>query len=75
MRPGFPALVVVAGLLVPGCGIKSTVHLVAAQRAVERAAERGAGEDAAYEYTLAVRHLEKAREESAVGSAASRSQR
>jgi len=65
MRPGILALLVLVSTSAAGCGIKSTAHLVAADRAVQRAEERGAAENALYEYTLAVRYLDKAREESA----------
>lgn len=65
MRPGLLALLVLIPMSGGGCGIKSTAYLVAADRAVQRAEERGAATDAAYEYTLALRYLEKAREESA----------
>lgn len=65
MRPGLVALLVIASSLVAGCGIRSTIHVVRAREAIERAEERGAAQNAAYEYTLAVRYLEKAREEAA----------
>ena len=47
-----------------GCtAVKSTYHLVEAQQAVSRAENRRANELAVYEYTMAVRFLEKAQEE------------
>lgn len=61
MRPS--ALLLVAGL-VGGCtAARGSLEVAAAERSVHRAAERGASEHAVYEYTLAVRYLEKAREE------------
>jgi hypothetical protein len=58
------AAIVVAGFFLAGCtATKATIHLVAADQALGRASEHGAAERAPYEYTLAVRYLEKAREE------------
>ena len=47
-----------------GCtAIKSGAQLARAEQAVTRAAQRNADDVAIYEYTMAIRHLEKAREE------------
>ena len=42
---------------------RASIQLVSAQRAVQRAKDQNAQELAVYEYTMAIRHLEKAREE------------
>ena len=56
--------VLLAAALASGCtATKATVNLVLADEAVLRAKEANAPELAVYEYTLAVRYLEKAREE------------
>jgi hypothetical protein len=47
-----------------GCtAVKSSTHLVQAEQAVTRAEQRNADDDAVYEFTMAMRYLEKAREE------------
>lgn len=47
-----------------GCtAVKSSVHLVQAEQDVTRAEQRNADDEAVYEYTMALRYLEKAREE------------
>ena len=54
------------GITVSGCtAVKSSLHLVEAEQAVTRARQQGADQDAMaiYEYTMALRFLEKAREE------------
>jgi hypothetical protein len=57
-------LILVFAVLVSGCAAaRSTVHLVAAQQAVQRAETHRAPELAAYEYTMASELLGKAREE------------
>ena len=49
---------------VSGCtAVKSSTHLVQAEQAVTRAELRNADDDAVYEFTMAMRYLEKAREE------------
>lgn len=51
-------------LALTGCtAIKSSTNLVQAEQAVTRAEQRNADDEAVYEYTMAVRYLEKAREE------------
>ncbi len=50
-------------LLLSACAVRASVHLHQAEQAVALATEQGAEEHAPYEYTLALRHLEKAREE------------
>ena len=50
--------------ILSGCtAIKGGIHLIQAETAIERAESRDAPEYAIYEYTLAERYLEKAREE------------
>lgn len=58
--------VLLASLLAPlvGCtAAKATYQLVTAEQALQRATDHGAPELAVYEYTMANRYLEKAREE------------
>ena len=51
-------------LALSGCtAVKSSVHLIQAEQDVTRAKERNADDEAVYEYTMALRYLEKAREE------------
>jgi hypothetical protein len=58
----FPMFLVASSL---GCAAaKSTYHLVEAEQALKGADESRADELAVYEYTMATRYLEKAREES-----------
>ena len=62
------ALLAAALLAMPtlwgGCAAgKASIHLVAADNAINRATARDAGQKAAYEYTMALRYLSKAREE------------
>lgn len=55
-----------AGVLMATSGCAATVvslQMVNAQRALDDARAKGAAEGATYEYTMAVRYLEKAREE------------
>lgn len=59
MRTLLPLLALVAGCT----AIKSTVHLTEAETAVREAEARNAQALATYEYTMALRYLEKAREE------------
>lgn len=47
-----------------GCtAIKSSVHLIQAEQDLTKAEQRNADDEAIYEYTMALRYLEKAREE------------
>lgn len=47
-----------------GCtAVKASVQAVSAEESLRRAREHGADEIAVYEYTMALRYLEKAREE------------
>lgn len=58
------AFLALAVLAASGCtAVKATVNLVAADQAVARAQDHRAPELAVYEYTMAIRYLEKAREE------------
>ncbi len=57
-----PAVALFA-LLLPGCAVKSTAAIVAADQVVRDAAEAGAEDTALYELTLARAYLDKAREE------------
>lgn len=51
-------------LLSAGCtAAKATIQIVSAEEALRRAGEYDAEQKAAYEYTMALRYLEKAREE------------
>jgi hypothetical protein len=53
-----------ASVLVSGCAAgKASIHLVAADNAISRAAARDAEQGAPYEFTMATRYLSKAREE------------
>lgn len=59
-----PLALLLAAVLAAGCtATKASVNLVIADQAVDRAQEANAPELAVYEYTLAIRYLEKAREE------------
>jgi hypothetical protein len=58
------ALVLMALALSGGCtAAKATVQIVTAEQALGRAREHEAAELATYEYTMAVRYLEKSKEE------------
>ena len=51
-------------LLLSGClALKSTYHVQMAERTLSQAREYGAQDRALYEYTMALRYLEKAKEE------------
>jgi hypothetical protein len=56
-----PLLVVVSGC----AAAKASIHLVIAETALSRAADQGAPTRAPYEYTMAERYLQKAKEEHA----------
>jgi hypothetical protein len=59
-----PMLALFIAAIVPACSaVKTQVHLEKADAALTRAADQGAADGAIYEYTLAQRFLEKAREE------------
>jgi hypothetical protein len=54
----------VIGSLSSGCtALKATVHMADAEKALKDAGGYGAEDKAAYEYTMAMRYLEKAKEE------------
>lgn len=56
--------VLVLTVALSGCtAIKATVHMAAAEQALAEARSRNAQNLAIYEYTMAIRYLEKAREE------------
>ncbi|RME24182.1 MAG: DUF4398 domain-containing protein [Deltaproteobacteria bacterium] len=57
-----PAVVLFA-LLLPGCAVKTTAAIVAAEQVLRDARESGAEQTAPYELTLAQACLDKAREE------------
>lgn len=65
MRLG-PAVTLAALILTAGgcTAVNAQVHIVRAEGAIKRAEESGAAQGAVYEYTLASRYLDKAREES-----------
>ena len=57
-------LVMLSVVFGSGCiAIKSTVHVTQAEQALAKARDYNAREAAPYEYTMAVRYLEKSREE------------
>ena len=57
-------LLLLPAVLGSGCiAIKSTVHVTQAEQALAQARDYNAQEAAPYEYTMAVRYLEKSREE------------
>ncbi len=59
-----PLALLLIACLAAGCtATKASVNLVLADQAVDRAQEANAPELAVYEYTMAIRYLEKAREE------------
>ena len=59
-----PLIPILCALLMSGCtAIKASIHIAEAEQALGEAREFGAPELAVYEYTMAVRYLEKAREE------------
>ncbi len=59
-----PLVLLLVAVLAAGCtAAKASVTLVLADQAVDRAQEANAPELAVYEYTMAIRYLEKAREE------------
>lgn len=55
--------VVLFSLLLPGCAVKTTAAIVAAEQVLRDARESGAEQTAPYELTLAQAYLDKAREE------------
>lgn len=57
------AIIALAALSTGCTAAKATLHVVTAEQALARAREQDADELALYEYTLARRYLEKAREE------------
>ncbi|MBT3218080.1 MAG: DUF4398 domain-containing protein [Proteobacteria bacterium] len=65
MGPLYRLLVIVTllGTLTACAAAKATYHLVEADQALKRASDHQAQELAVYEYTMAIRFLEKAREE------------
>ena len=64
MRPSRLLLPATLVVFLSGCAAgKATYHIMDAEAAVKRAEEHGAGIHAIYEYTLAQRYVEKAREE------------
>jgi hypothetical protein len=63
-----PLLVLFPALLAACAAGRASVALVQAQSAVDDAADRGAGQHAAYELTMARACLTKAREEAATSS-------
>ncbi len=60
----FSILLVIAAALAPGCtAINASYHLVDAEITVNKSRDYGADVHAVYEYTMALRYLDKAREE------------
>src|SRR5678815_4764559 len=64
MRLTVPSCLLALGLVLPGCtAARAEVSIVTADQALGRAREQDADTLAVYEYTMASRYLEKAKEE------------